>query len=185
MFLRDAETMSVGVLAKGLADFVYRHRDAHGTFSWDRCPDLPSGYSMIVVAEPLPHQPDGDWIYQKGFSGFLAEKELIDACLAEKNSNVPEYRQKATQVWLMIINDQWRGPGEVYVDPEQAATWTFDFQFDKVILFCRPLATQATIIELRKIGEFVPKIAQKVAVDSTFESAIQIHKSTNPQILRF
>jgi hypothetical protein len=84
-------------------------------------------------------------------NGFFAEKDLIDVCLAEKNPKVPEYRQKATQIWLMIINDQWRGAGEVYVNPEQAATWTFDFPFDKVLLYCRPLTTPATVIELRKI----------------------------------
>jgi len=150
VFSRDAEEMSVGDLAKGLSEFVYRHRDTPGTFSWDRCRDLPAGFSMIVVAEPLPHRPGGEWLYQKGFRGLLAEKHLLDACLADKSSKVTTYRKKATEVWLMIINDQWRGAGEVYVDPERAASWTFDSPFDRLLLFCRPLARPESVLELRK-----------------------------------
>jgi hypothetical protein len=145
------ENISVNDLAQGLAEFTYRHRDDHGTFSWDRCDHLPRGYDTIAVFDPLPHQPDGEWIYNRGFRGFIADKELLEAALSEKNPRVPEYRKKANQVWLVIINDQWRGAGEVYVRPEDVGGWKFDFAFHRVFLFSRLLAHPASVIELQSI----------------------------------
>jgi hypothetical protein len=47
------------------------------------------------------------------------------------------YRQAATAVWLLVVNDQFLGPGEVYVRPEDLADWEFSFEFAKVLLFAR------------------------------------------------
>jgi hypothetical protein len=48
-----------------------------------------------------------------------------------------EYRLAAPEVWLLIVNDQFLGPGEVFVRPDHLTEWKFNFYFERVLLFAR------------------------------------------------
>ena len=146
----EAGTMHVDDLAKELADFVYDHRDADETFRWDWCENIPKGFSQIGVFPPWDIEPDGQWRHFRAFSTTLAPKEALDARIAEKNARLSDYRNVASEVWLVIVNDLFLGPGEVCVDLASLAQWTFDVDFDKVLFFERQPGGTGKVIELRR-----------------------------------
>jgi len=146
-FSRHAEHLSINALAESLADFVYAHRGANEGFTRD----LPEGYCHIgVFDDSLVPATQGSWRYFSAFDTVLAPKALIESRIAAKNSHISAYRAAAPQAWLLIINDQFLGPGEVCVRPEHLAQWTFDFDFDKVFLFVREPGGQGDVIELQR-----------------------------------
>jgi hypothetical protein len=53
-------------------------------------------------------------------------------------------------VWLLIVNDQFLGPGELYVRPDHLEQWKFQFDFDKVLLFSREPGGTGEVIEIRR-----------------------------------
>ena len=58
-----------------------------------------------------------------GQSGF-SQADLEDAWSGldlEKNARVGSYRQSASEVWLLIVNDLFLGPGEVCVHLDELA----------------------------------------------------------------
>lgn len=143
-----AEQMDVKKLAQGLADFVFRHRDANENFRWDRCPDLPEGYVQIGV---FPSQdPGGQWRYFRSIETLPLTRELVASRIAEKDARVVEYRKVAKEVWLLLINDLFLGPGEVFTSEEEVALWTFKSSFDRLLLFQRQAGGTGTVIELRQ-----------------------------------
>ena len=145
VFSNDADQLKVGVLAKSLADFVHVHRDDNASFEW---PDVPEGYNSIGVFPALDAQ--GRWLCFRVGDTVLASRELIGERIAEKNLCLAEYRKLASEVWLLIVNDLFLGPGEVCVHSESLAQWTFDFAFDKVLLFERQPGGSGEVIELRR-----------------------------------
>lgn len=48
-------------------------------------------------------------------------KELLKTRIAEKNRRIADYRLVAPEVWLLIVNDQFLGPGDVYARPGKTA----------------------------------------------------------------
>ncbi len=110
--------MAVDELAAGLAAFVLDHRDVHGNFSWHDDP-LPKGYSDIAVFPPRASEVDGKWFYSRVSETQLAKRELIEARIAEKNVRLSDYRKAASEVWLLIVNDLFLGPGEVSVRSDE------------------------------------------------------------------
>jgi hypothetical protein len=152
----DADTMHVDVLATGLADFVYNHRAADNTFDWYHCEDIPKGFSQIGVFPPWEEiEPEGKWRHFRAFSTTLLPKDAFDARIAEKNARLNDYRQIAPEVWLLLVNDLFLGPGEVAVRVEDLKHWTFDFDFDKVLFFERQPGGTGKIIELLRANRSV------------------------------
>jgi hypothetical protein len=84
----DVATIRVQELASGLAEFVYRHCNEHGTYRWDRCDDLPTGFSQIGIFAPLPLAPEGEWRYFEGFDSPLVQKSMIESRILEKNGRL-------------------------------------------------------------------------------------------------
>lgn len=78
----------------------------------------------------------------------VASKEALDVRIAEKNAKLNDYRKIASEVWLLIVNDLFLGPGEVTVHLEDLTRWTFDFDFDKVLFFERQPGGTGKVIEL-------------------------------------
>lgn len=149
-FSHHAHDLHVDDLAGSLADFVYEHRDSNANFSWDGHEALPEGYCDIGVFDALDPVGGGRWIYIRAFSAALAPKELIESRIAEKNERVRDYRSVASEIWLVIVNDEFLGPGEVRVRPDLLAQWTFASSFDKVLLFARQPGGSGEVIELRR-----------------------------------
>jgi hypothetical protein len=149
VFSRDADAMTVDELAASLADFVYKHRDENGTFLWNRCENFPRGYSQIGVFEPFDFEREGHWRYFRAFQTTLAPKELLESRIAAKNKRLPDYRKVASEVWLLVVNDQFLGPGEVHVPGGQLVRWRFTFDFDRVLIFTRRASGAGQVVELR------------------------------------
>ena len=144
------ETESVGFrqLSKGLANFVHANRPDHGSsFDWNDC-ELPDGYCYIAI-HPA-REPIGHWRTFKGFDSTLASKELLESCIAKKNLRLPDYHRTTGEVWLLIVNDQFLGAGEVHARPDHLAQWKFTFTFEKVLLFSREPGGGGEVIELQR-----------------------------------
>ncbi|HXJ91626.1 MAG TPA: hypothetical protein VMT20_01950 [Terriglobia bacterium] len=75
---------------------------------------------------------------------------MIAERIAEKNGRVKVYRLSATEVWLLIVNNRFLGPGEVYVRPDDLAQWKFPFDFDKVLMFLREADGTGEVIEIQR-----------------------------------
>jgi hypothetical protein len=147
-FAPGTESVGFHQLTKGLANFVHAKRWSHGSsFHWNDC-ELPEGYCYIAI-HPA-RQPIGHWCTFKCFNSTLAPKELLESCIAEKSLRLPDYRRKAGEMWLLIINDQFLGAGEVYARPDHLAQWKFAFDFEKVLLFSRKLGGGGEVIELQR-----------------------------------
>ena len=147
-FAPDTENIGFRQLTSGLANFVDANRQNHGSsFDWNDC-ELPEGYCYIAI-DPA-QEPIGDWRTFKCFGSTLAPKELLESCIADKNLRLPDYRQTAGEVWLLIVNDQFLGAGEVYARPDHLAQWKFAFDFEKVLLFSRERGGGGEVIELQR-----------------------------------
>ena len=147
-FAPDTESVGLHQLTKGLANFAHAKRRSHGSsFDWNDC-ELPEGYCYVAI-HPA-RQPIGHWCTFKCFDSTLAPKELLESCIAEKNLRLPDYRRKAGEVWLLIVNDQFLGAGEVYARPDHLAQWKFPFEFEKVLLFSREPGGGGEVIELQR-----------------------------------
>ena len=72
----DADTRKIPQLAQGLAEFVFEHRESHGSFSWDDG-SLPKGYCNIGVLAPHASARDGKWFYSGVSRTLLAEQDLL------------------------------------------------------------------------------------------------------------
>ena len=144
-FSSQATTIGFNELAHSLAEFVYKHRhEKTRRFTWR---DLPKGYLHIGIHRP--NYPGGKWHAVRAFDVVSAPKQLVEARIAEKNTRVAEYRKVASELWLLIVNDRFLGPGEVHVGSE-LMTWKFVFDFDRVLLFCREPGGTGTVHELHR-----------------------------------
>jgi hypothetical protein len=147
-FSPDAHEFGVAVLASGLAEFVYEHRNDHRAFDWSRRGEvLPKGYCYIALFAPRGSEK---WQSTTAFQAVGAPKELLDATIAKKNARLPLYRTVAAEVWLLLINDQFLGAGEVHVSLDDLARWTFLFEFDRVFLFWRQPGGSGEVVELQR-----------------------------------
>ena len=149
VFSHDADKMDVDELAENLAGFVYDHRDANQNFEWHQYA-LPKGFINIGVFPTLEFEPAGSWRYFRAFNTRRATRELIATRIAEKNQRVGDYRTAAREVWLLLVNDLFLGPGEVAVYEDDLKDWSFDFSFDKVLLFRRQPGGTGEVIQLRR-----------------------------------
>jgi hypothetical protein len=149
-FSNDADRMTVHELAEGLAEFVNKHRNDNGSIQWYESSDMPKGYSEIGVFQPGASEPPVDWQCIRAWSGGLGSKELIEARIAKKNVHLTDYRKAAPEVWLLIVSDRFLGPGEVCFRLQNLKDWTFDSDFDKVLLFERQAGGSGEVIQLRR-----------------------------------
>jgi hypothetical protein len=111
-----AENVHFNVLTLSLADFVYTNRDAKGK-GFKR--NLPEGFCHIGIFQPLRDEPK--WHAGRAFDTIVAPQGLIAARIAEKNGRVKDYKLSASEAWLLIVNDQFLGPGEVYARPDTSS----------------------------------------------------------------
>jgi hypothetical protein len=139
--------ISIQQLTTGLVDFVYAHQHDKGSFDWNEH-DLPDGYCYIGIHEQL--RSTDPWCIAGAFDITVAPKDLLDDCIQWKNKRLEAYRAASPEVWLLIINDQFLGAGEVYARPDHLAEWKFAFDFDKVLLFSREADGSGEVIELQR-----------------------------------
>ncbi len=140
-----ADDIHFNTLAKSLADFVYANRTHRGK-GLER--GLPRGFCHIGIHDPL--ETGGRWRGVRAFDTIVAEKELLAGCIAAKNARLKEYRLSAPHVWLLIVNDRFLGPGEVYARPDHVAQWKFRFEFDRVLLFLREPGGSGEVVDLHR-----------------------------------
>lgn len=150
-FSRHAANVSFERLANSLVEFVYARRKTRGI---GRMRDLPEGYCHIGIHAPFEEMdPTGHWHGVRSFDTVVAPKQLLDSRIADKNARLAEYRFAVPEVWLLIVNDQFLGPGEVCVRPEDLAEWKFSFDFEKVLLFARKPGGGGEVVELQRTAD--------------------------------
>ncbi len=146
-FSRGAGHLRADKLIDSLVRFVYAHRrEKRPDFTTN---ELPAGFCHIGIHAPL--SSGGNWHAPRGFDTVAAPRALIESRIAEKNLRLPQYRAHVSEVWLLIVNDQFLGPGEVYARPEDLAEWRFAFDFERVLLFSREPGGGGQVIELRRV----------------------------------
>jgi len=104
-FSRRATDLTFKQLTNSLVEFVYAHRKSRRI-----CPpnNLPEGYCHVGIHAPFEQiDPTGRWHCVRAFDTVIAPKQLVESGIAEKNTRLVEYRLAATEVWLLIINDQF------------------------------------------------------------------------------
>jgi hypothetical protein len=145
-FSRSAVDVDPNQLTRSLVDFVYARRESRGICA---ARDLPNGYCHIGIHEPhLQIDSAGRWHGCRAFDVEIASKQLIEGCIAKKSRRLGTYREAATFIWLLVVNDQFLGPGEVFVRPNDLADWEFNFEFEKVLLFAREPGGGGKVFEL-------------------------------------
>ena len=143
-FSAQAGNVRFNELTNSLVEFVHRNQNNKGS---GFTKDLPEGFCHIGIFAPL--EPlERCWHGARGFDTVVAPKELLESCIAKKNKRLPVYRVPTSEVWLLIVNDQFLGPGEVYARPDDLAEWKFVFDFEKVLLFSREPGGGGEVIEL-------------------------------------
>ena len=144
----QAEDMRVDELTQSLADFVYAHRHERGEIKDER---LPRGWCHIAIFDPWGNQPaDGDWPVSRAIHTVLGAKEMVEARITEKNARVSDYRAQVSEVWLLIVNNRYLGPGEVYLRADAISTERFTFAFDRVLVFLRDIGAGGEVVELQR-----------------------------------
>jgi hypothetical protein len=151
VYSRQAESLHPNQMAKSLAAFIYEQQGKKGVYGWQV---VPEGFSRIGIHDVLPtRNPAGRWYGVRAFSVEIAIRELLERSIARKNARLPAYRSAASNLWLLIVNDQFLGPGEVYVRPEDLSVWSFTFRFEKVLLFAREADGGGKVYELQRSDE--------------------------------
>jgi hypothetical protein len=110
------------------------------------------GYCHFGILEPRPQiDSTGRWHGVRAFDMEIASKQHIECRIASKSPRLATYRKAATVVWLLIVNDQFLGSGEVYVRPDDLAEWRFKFEFEKVLLFAREHGGGGKVFDLQRM----------------------------------
>jgi hypothetical protein len=131
VFSEDSKSVGFEDLTRSLVEFVSTRRDSKRTNTME----FPEGYCHIGIHPP--QDPIEQWQVILAFSGTIAPEAFLASRIAEKNGRVRAYRLTVPTLWLLIVNDQFRGAGEVHVLPWDLARWKFAFDFEKVLLFNR------------------------------------------------
>ena len=148
-FSRRAADITFEQLTSSLVEFAYARRKSRGT-----CParDLPEGYRQIGIHSPIQQiDPTGRWYSLRAFDTVIAPKQLIESRIAKKTARLAEYRLASPEVWLLIVSDQFLGPGQVCVHPDHLSNWKFSFEFEKVLLFARVPGGRNEVFELEPV----------------------------------
>jgi len=148
-FSRRAADVTFEQLTNSLMEFVYTRRESKGICL---ARDLPEGYCHIGIHSPLEQiDPTGRWHGVRAFDTAIAPKQLVESRIAEKDARLADYRLAAPEVWLLIVNDQFLGPGEVCARPDHLTEWKFSFGFEKVLLFAREPDGGGEVFELQRM----------------------------------
>jgi hypothetical protein len=148
-FSRRATELKPDQLTRSLVEFIYERRQSRGICA---AADLPDGYCHIGIHNPFPQiESSGHWHGVRAFDVDRASKQLIESRIASKSARLATYREAAMVVWLLIVNDQFLGPGEVYAHPDDLNEWRFAFEFEKVLLFAREAGGGGKVFELDRL----------------------------------
>jgi hypothetical protein len=122
-----AETLAQMVLENGWSNTV-----AEGHRRFDVWRVIPGIHSYSV----LPSIDGVDELWSTGSAGFVAtvSPEQVQGYISTKDQRYPSYSSRVSQVWLLIVNDEFRGgaPCELGLEARNAA---YHFSFDRVYWF--------------------------------------------------
>ena len=96
---------------------------------------LPSGLGAVSIGRPLLSES------RRWFAGSVGETKLLTydllaEAISSKNPLVAGYRTRASKVWLLIAIDIFPFSASFSV-PDAVDTWSFDYEFDQVLLLSR------------------------------------------------
>jgi hypothetical protein len=104
----------------------YTHHSTPQTFRiWQETPEIHS-YTVMQSVNGV------DELWSGGKGGWVAQVKpaQIQACLDSKASRYPEYKLRATRIWLLVVNDMLNG-GALCEIGDHARNATYAFPFDR------------------------------------------------------
>jgi hypothetical protein len=104
----------------------------------------------IAIFPPLENEGDGNWLSFRAIHTTLGTTDMLRERIAEKEARVGDYRGKVREVWLLVVNNRYLGPGEVYMRADVIANEQFDFEFDRVLVFLRDIGGSGEVVELQR-----------------------------------
>ncbi|MFM9883580.1 MAG: hypothetical protein ACKVQT_11180 [Burkholderiales bacterium] len=137
--VRPAEKQRKEQLAQEFSEFVCAHYPEDGkvlNFREGKLTSaLPFGFGAVSIARPLLSGS------RRWFAGGVGETKLLTydllaEAISSKNSLVAEYRARVRKVWLLIAVDIFPLSASFSV-PAEVDTWSFDYDFDQVLLLSR------------------------------------------------
>jgi len=118
-------------VARSLADFVkLRYQPGDPTYTFSRFDGLPEGFTFVRVSSLGETWTCGE----HGAMGLL-EDEHLASIIGRKNKLITTYKKRLpnSPVWLLIYSGV-SIPRHVPI-PVSIHEWTFEFDFDRVLLF--------------------------------------------------
>ena len=83
----------------------------------------------------IPKAVESCWFAAARSRRTLATLDLLAKSISEKNERLPDYRQHAERVWLLVCaEDPFALAGDVGVPRTDLKTWSFQSDYDKVLL---------------------------------------------------
>jgi len=131
----DTRKQELAELADGLAEFVranYQGRSVSCLLQRSHPLSL-MGVAGIMV--DVPKALESCWFAAARSRRMLATYDLLAKRISRKNARLAAYRQSAERVWLLVgTEDSFTPAGNVGVPRNTIQTWSFESDFDKVLV---------------------------------------------------
>lgn len=99
-------------------------------------PTSISGFvDVMSIAPPLPGRTRS-WTAGMHGQTILLTDNLLAQAISKKNRKIASYRDRVSEVWLLIVADLFP-PSASFSVPNEVDGWRFEFKFDRVLLLSR------------------------------------------------
>jgi hypothetical protein len=130
VYFGDPEPRRLEETAHSLVEFVREHLVENcETF------DLPGG-GVIRIMRPRANQVPRWTCGPAGSEPTLTQEQLAET-IRKKNADLRRYRERYNCVWLIVASTLFPLSASFSV-PDEAEEWSFEFEFDKVLLLSEP-----------------------------------------------
>jgi hypothetical protein len=122
-------------LADGLAEFVRANYQGRSVWCLLQRSHPLSLMGVAGIVFDVPKAVESCWFAAARSRRIPATYDLLAKCISKKNARLAAYRQRAERVWLLLgAEDRFTLGGDVGVPRTDIKTWSFQSDFDKVLL---------------------------------------------------
>jgi len=122
-------------LADGLAEFVRANYQGRSVSCLLQCSHPLSLMGVAGIVFDVPKAVESCWFAAARSRRILATYDLLAKRISRKNARLAAYRQRADRVWLLLGAEDWFTlAGDVGVPRTRLKTWSFQSDFDKVLM---------------------------------------------------
>ncbi|HMB55711.1 MAG TPA: hypothetical protein VKM35_00715 [Arenimonas sp.] len=136
-FLDNAKVIP-GEFASELAGFVANNRPSSSETFISYASDGSKGHPPWLFAVTIWNaKADGvtTWSGSVCSETKRLERESVHELIAKKQRKIPAYREHCNELWLLMVADLWPASSNFHA-PDEACNWSFEHEFDKVIVLC-------------------------------------------------